>query len=196
MDVGNLHREILQRNNASELKLNALGAVSQWAHETGRFRSLIMTSNWNLAGIKATAGWVKRGGNTFGSVTHEYASGAPLRVVGAFRSYPSLSAFLEDYAGILARCYPLAGKSVDCVWLFFAGLVHGIARSDGSRYCWATDPGYFAALCRMAVTYAPILCGPEWKGILRESLSAAVQRGFPYGWMLGVASGILDNARE
>ena len=200
MDVGisaDLHKSVIEHNRMpGAVKINALGAVAQWAHETGHFRSRPMLAAWNLAGIKATRGWVSRGGGTFGAMTCEFVQGESKRMLGAFRSYPSLSAFLEDYAGIIARCYPLAGKSVDCVWLFFAGLVHGIARSDGSRYCWATDPGYFAALCRMAVTYAPILCGPEWKGILRESLSAAVQRGFPYGWMLGVASGILDNARE
>ena len=200
MDVGisaDLYKSVIEHNRMpGAVKINALGAVAQWAHETGHFRSRPMVAAWNLAGIKATQGWVSRGGGTFGAMTCEFVQGESRRMLGAFRAYPCFSAFLNDYAGIVSRCYPLAGKSVDCVWLFFAGLVHGIARSDGSRYCWATDPGYFSALCRIAVTYAPILCGPEWKETLRGSLSAAVQRGFPYEGMHETAGKILDNARE
>lgn len=195
MDVGisaDLYKSVIEHNRMpGAVKINALGAVAQWAHETGHFRSRPMVAAWNLAGIKATQGWVSRGGGTFGAMTCEFVQGESRRMLGAFRAYSSLSAFLEDYAGIVARCYPLAGKSVDCVWLFFAGLVHGIARSDGSRYCWATDPGYFAALCRMAVTYAPILCGDRWSDLLTQSAKAAEERGFPMAGMNSVVKEIL-----
>ncbi len=81
------------------------------------------------------------------------------------------------------------------MWLFFAGLLHGAPRSDGSRYCWATDPRYFTALCRRAVAHAPTRRGPEWKKTLRGSPSAAVQQGFPPEGMARVAEGVIDNAK-
>ena len=195
MDVGisaDLYGSVIEHNRMpGAVKINALGAVAQWAHETGHFRSRPMLAAWNLAGIKATQGWVSRGGGTFGAMTCEFVQGESKRMLGAFRSYPSLSAFLEDYAGIIARCYPLSAQSVDCVWLYVAGLTYGIQRKGGGRCQWATDPGYFPALCRIVKNYAPALCGEKWLDLLTQSANAAEERGFPIAGMHSVVKEIL-----
>lgn len=195
MDVGisaDLYGSVIEHNRMpGAVKINALGAVAQWAHETGHFRSRPMLAAWNLAGIKATQGWVSRGGGTFGAMTCEFVQGESKRMLGAFRAYPSFSAFLNDYAGIISRCYPLSAQSVDCVWLYVAGLTYGIQRENGGRYQWATDPGYFPALCRIVKNYAPALCGEKWLDLLTQSANAAEERGFPIAGMHSVVKEIL-----
>ena len=195
MDVGisaDLYGSVIEHNRMpGAVKINALGAVAQWAHETGHFRSRPMVAAWNLAGIKATPGWVSRGGGTFGAMTCEFIQGESRRMLGAFRAYPSFSAFLNDYAGIVSRCYPLSAQSVDCVWMYFAGFLYGLQRANGSRYQWATDPKYFSALCRIAKNYAPTLCGDRWDTLLTQSAKAAEERGFPVAEMNSVVKEIL-----
>ena len=195
MDVGisaDLYGSVIEHNRMpGAVKINALGAVAQWAHETGHFHSRPMLAAWNLAGIKATQGWVSRGGGTFGAMTCEFVQGESKRMLGAFRAYPSFSAFLNDYAGIISRCYPLSAQSVDCVWLYVAGLTYGIQRENGGRYQWATDPGYFPALCRIVKNYAPALCGEKWLDLLTQSANAAEERGFPIAGMHSVVKEIL-----
>ena len=195
MDVGisaDLYGSVIEHNRMpGAVKINALGAVAQWAHETGHFRSRPMLAAWNLAGIKATRGWVSRGGGTFGAMTCEFVQGESKRMLGAFRAYPSFSAFLNDYAGIISRCYPLSAQSVDCVWLYVAGLTYGIQRENGGRYQWATDPSYFPALCRIVKNYAPALCGEKWLDLLTQSANAAEERGFPIAGMHSVVKEIL-----
>lgn len=195
MDVGisaDLYGSVIEHNRMpGAVKINALGAVAQWAHETGHFRSRPMVAAWNLAGIKATQGWVSRGGGTFGAMTCEFVQGESRRMLGAFRAYPSFAAFLSDYAGIISRCYPLSAQSVDCVWLYVAGLTYGIQRENGGRRQWATDPGYFPALCRIVKNYAPALCGEKWLDLLTQSANAAEERGFPIAGMHSVVKEIL-----
>ena len=195
MDVGisaDLYKSVIEHNRMpGAVKINALGAVAQWAHETGHFRSRPMVAAWNLAGIKATQGWVSRGGGTFGAMTCEFVQGESRRMLGAFRAYSSFTAFLSDYAGIVSRCYPLSAQSVDCVWLYVAGLTYGIQRKGGGRYQWATDPEYFPALCRIAKNYAPTLCGDRWDALLTQSANAAEERGFPIEGMRSVVKEIL-----
>lgn len=195
MDVGisaDLYGSVIEHNRMpGAVKINALGAVAQWAHETGHFRSRPMVAAWNLAGIKATQGWVSRGGGTFGAMTCEFVQGESRRMLGAFRAYPSFAAFLSDYAGIISRCYPLSAQSVDCVWLYVAGLTYGIQRENGGRYQWATDPSYFPALCRIVKNYAPALCGEKWLDLLTQSANAAEERGFPIAGMHSVVKEIL-----
>ena len=195
MDVGisaDLYKSVIEHNRMpGAVKINALGAVAQWAHETGHFRSRPMVAAWNLAGIKATQGWVSRGGGTFGAMTCEFVQGESRRMLGAFRAYPSFSAFLNDYAGIVSRCYPLSAQSVDCVWLYVAGLTYGLQRENGGRYQWATDPSYFTALCRIVKNYAPALCGEKWLDLLTQSANAAEERGFPIAGMHSVVKEIL-----
>ncbi len=159
--------------------LNAFGAAVQTWHETGGFRSAAMRRTWNLAGIKCTRSWVAEGGLCWNSATKEWVGGAERRVDAAFRHYRSLEHFLADYSRLLATCFPLAARNADCCWLFFAGLVWGAPRKDGTRLQWATDPNYSASLVRAALTLAPSLLGGAWKDILRCSFSAARSRGFP-----------------
>lgn len=176
------------RASAGGVLLNPLGCTVHWGHETGHFKSRSMMAAWNLAGIKGTKGWFARGGATFGALTVEVFDGKAHRLLGSFRAYPSLEAFLDDYAGILSRCYPLAARSSDCVFLFLAGLVRGRDREGGPPYRWATDPDYFPALCRMVRRYAPEVLGERAPLLLAQSFLAARARGFPEAEMEGPAA--------
>lgn len=177
---------------APGVRINTLGFVTQCCHETGWFGSAMMNAHHNYAGISCTKGWIRRGGKCFTSKTWEHIDDQDQTVVKGFRSYPSLKDFLADYSGIIQRGYPLAAESVDCVWLYLAGLVHG---KGGRR--WATDPLYFEKLVRMAVKLAPSLVGNRWgttwRQTLERSLTAAVERGFPEPGMEGIVEEVLGN---
>lgn len=178
-----LHSAAIWANTGSgvwdgDMRINALGFAAQCCHETGWFRSEMMNAHHNYAGISCTRGWAGRGGKCFTAKTWEHIDDRDQTIVKGFRSYPSLKAFMADFSGIVARCYPLAAENDDCVWLYLAGLVHG---KKGRR--WATDPSYFEKLVRMAVKLAPTLVGDRWgatwRETLKKSLEAAVHRKFP-----------------
>jgi hypothetical protein len=80
------------------------------------------------------------------------------------------------YERLIRAYYPLSDQSVDCVWLYYAGL-HGK---------WATDSAYFKRLAAMTPQVAKTL------GIsmdtLRISHGAALDRGYPQGWMVSVVN--------
>lgn len=163
--------ERLNGTSAVRTPVNVLGAVAQFAHETGNFSSRAMMENWNLAGIKCTKSWVKGGGACFSAKTWEERGGEVAHEVAGFRSYKNFEHFMYDYSRLIGSYYPLSAKSVDCVWLFFAGL-HGK---------WATDSNYFRALVRMACRLAPHL-GVS-RADLENSLHVAFERGWPEKWM-------------
>lgn len=176
MDVKGLYRVLAERK-----QVNALGATVQMAHETGWFRSKPMMAHWNLGGIKCTRSWRNKGGACFDAKTWEESGGVRQDLVLGFRSYPSLSAFLDDYERLIRAYYPLSDRSIDCVWLYYAGL-HGK---------WATDSAYFKRLVAMT----PRVAGELGISLdtLRGSHRAALERGYPQGWMVATVERSLGN---
>src|SRR5271165_2858951 len=81
--------------------------LSQWAHETGGGGA---SDNWNLAGIKHTAG----DGHDFAEyTTHEIENGVDVTTVQRFRAYASLNESALDYLRTLRRDFLFAWPAVE-----------------------------------------------------------------------------------
>lgn len=148
--------------------------MAQTALETGHYRYF---QGYNLAEIKATPGWEKVGGKVWSAATSEFQGGGMVKTTARFRAYDDLAHFLEDYSGLIYRCYPLVVKNLDCMWLTLAGFY------KGKHGAWATDPKYYEKLCVMVVGYAPQVLGEEWQERLNSAYAYARRKGFPEAWM-------------
>jgi hypothetical protein len=75
--------------------------TAQWAHETGRGRSML---NFNFGGIKGTS----PEGLSTSYRTREGSGADEVRIVDEFRAYRSAANGASDYVSLLARRYPRA----------------------------------------------------------------------------------------
>lgn len=173
--VGRLREAIAKHNETHpDQRVHELGTLAQTALETAHFKSF---RGFNLAGIKSTPGWEKVGGKIWSAGTSEFQGGKMVSTKGRFRSYDDLAHFLDDYSGLIHRCYAVTARNLDCIWLYLAGFYKG-------KYgAWATDPKYYEKLCAMVVRYAPEVLGEEWQTRLADSFQLARQRGFPEQWV-------------
>ncbi|WP_213298688.1 flagellar assembly peptidoglycan hydrolase FlgJ [Paraburkholderia sacchari] len=110
--------------------------VGQAALESGWGKREIMkadgSTSYNVFGIKATRDWT---GKTVSTMTTEYVSGAPHRVVEKFRAYDSYDEAMADYASMLKnnpRYASVINNSHSA-----ESFAHGMQRAG-----YATDPHY------------------------------------------------------
>lgn len=149
--------------------INVFAATVQIAHETAFQGKIFNSELWlkakNGAGIKATPDWQ---GEVYVKKSPEEIGGKWVEKVSTFRKYPSVSAFLADYAKKIANPrYALCQKNIDNWPGYFAGLVAG---------GWATDSAYFGKLIARAVALAPELLGAGWEDRFRSARDLAMQR--------------------
>ena len=146
--------------------VNPLAVAVQTYHETGNYKHY---RDWNIAGIKCTRSWTKRGRKCWSAKTMEYYGDGYVQITAGFRSYTSLDDFFADYSDLITRLYPKCRDNPDNVFGYFAGL-HGK---------WATSPVYFKSLVRLLFQLAPKLV-ELWDP--NPELEEAVRRGALEGW--------------
>lgn len=159
-------KDVFER--ANKYAVNSLGVAVQTYHETGNYRHY---RDFNLAGIKCTPSWVKKGRKCWTARTQEHNGKTYVDIIAGFRSYVSLDDFLEDYSSLIFRLYQKSWQNIDNVFGYFAGL-HGK---------WATSPVYFKSLVRMLFQLAPILLTVWDPG---EELRVAISRGVLADWQI------------
>ncbi len=122
----------------------------------------------NCAGLKAWSGWR---GDVYEKVSWESVNGKRVDRVSRFCRYPSVEAFLRDYAAKLAANYPLAVARKDNFWGALDGLVSG-------KYRWATDPDYIERLFRVSVSLGREIFGGMWRNKLLNALEYAISHRY------------------
>ncbi|MCD8232770.1 MAG: N-acetylmuramoyl-L-alanine amidase [Cloacibacillus porcorum] len=122
----------------------------------------------NCAGLKAWSGWK---GDVYEKVSWESVNGKRVDRLSRFCRYPSVDAFLGDYAAKLAANYPLSAARKDNFWGALDGLVSG-------SYRWATDPDYMERLFRVAAALGREIFGSMWRNKLLNALEYAMSRKY------------------
>lgn len=122
----------------------------------------------NCAGLKAWNGWQ---GEVYKKVSWESVNGERVDRVSRFCRYPSVEAFLRDYAAKLAANYPLAVARKDNFWGALDALVSG-------KYRWATDPNYIERLFRVATALGKEIFGGAWRNKQLNALEYAMSKNY------------------
>lgn len=166
------NREFYELCMAHSGQFNPYAALVQCNWETRRggrpwSSELFLQAN-NCAGLKVWSGWR---GEVYEKVSWESANGKRVDRVSRFCRYPSVEAFLGDYAAKLAANYPLAAAQKDNFWGALDGLVSG-------KYRWATDPDYIERLFRVAVSLGGEIFGGMWRNKLLNALEYAMSRNY------------------
>ncbi|MDR3332480.1 MAG: glucosaminidase domain-containing protein [Synergistaceae bacterium] len=151
--------------------INAFAATCHSAHETGFWTSVLWKTAKNGAGIKADKNWLKAKKPAVKKSSKEEVGGKTVSRVSYFRSYSSLTDFLNDYRRKITNDYPLAAKHSDTMWGYFSSLQKG---RNGS---WATTSRYFEYMADKAVRLAPKLLGKDWRAQLLKEYKKAKARG-------------------
>jgi len=180
-------REFFDAAMAGRYHLNPLAATAQAVVETGWFGKLIAPHNY--AGIKWRADFAQFGAKPQEAMSGEFKGGRFVRQPSMFASFPSLDAFLRVYDWKMTHQenYTIARDNADCVWGFLAGLFRG---------GWATDPDYFAKLCRVSAQIAGGLLGSDSQALKRlgSAFRLASSRGVLLPWMPEVIESAMATA--
>lgn len=162
---------------------NPYGVTCQAIQETsepgqGPFKSELAVKHNNFGGIKCKRFWLQAGRDCTFLVSDEEIDGKKAPVRSSFRVYRNLDDYLEclnDKFLEPGTNYQVVVKEKNCFWLHFAGLYFG---------GWATDSGYFAALCDHAVALAPRLLGPKGPEHIRTAFAYALTKNILQQWMV------------
>ena len=162
---------------------NPFGVTCQAMQETstpghGPFTSELSVKYNNFGGIKCKRFWLMEGRECTFVISDEEIHGKKEPVRSSFRVYRDLDDYLEclnDKFLEPGTNYKVVVQHRDCFWLHFAGLYFG---------GWATDSGYFAALCDHAVALAPRLLGPKGPEHIRTALAYALTKNILQQWMV------------
>jgi hypothetical protein len=149
---------------------NAFGVTCQAVQETGWFKSRLCIEFHNYGGIKCRDFWLARGRHCVPIISNEEISGTNVPVKSQFRVYHDLDDYLIELNNKLVEPgtnYKVLIENRNCFWLHFAGLYYG---------GWATDSGYFGALCDHAVALAPKFFGKEHHQKIRTAYAYALTK--------------------
>jgi flagellar protein FlgJ len=138
---------------AQQLGVSTETILAHAALETGWGRHLPSMASNNLFGIKGGGSWQ---GASVQAATTEVTAGQPQSVQASFRSYPSLSAGLDDYASLVGGSprFAQALNQGNDVAAYGRGLQHG---------GYATDPAYVQKLVDTAASVRQLIAAQPLK---------------------------------
>jgi len=152
---------------AQQLGVSTETILAHAALETGWGRHLPAMAGNNLFGVKAGGSWQ---GARVQATTTEFAAGGARRLQAQFRSYPSVSAGLDDYASLVGNSprYAQALNQGDDVAAYGRGLQHG---------GYATDPAYVRKLVDTAAAVRQVIAAQPLKNAPLQPTTAAGDTG-------------------
>jgi flagellar protein FlgJ len=152
---------------AQQLGVSTETILAHAALETGWGRHLPAMAGNNLFGMKAGGSWQ---GARVQATTTEFSANGARRLQADFRSYPSVSAGLDDYASLVGNSprYAQALNQGDDVAAYGRGLQHG---------GYATDPAYVRKLVDTAAAVRQVIAAQPLKNAPLQPTTAAGDTG-------------------
>ena len=152
---------------AQQLGVSTETILAHAALETGWGRHLPSMASNNLFGIKAGGSWQ---GASVQAATTEVTAGQPQSVQAGFRSYPSVSAGLDDYASLVGgspRFAQALNQGSDV-----AAYGRGLQRGG-----YATDPAYVQKLVDTAASVRQLIAAQPLKYVPAPPTTTAGDTG-------------------